>query len=199
MKLRLLNGSHSLLAYAGFLSGCETVNQCMNTSNLQALCKQFMACVEQSIDVPPGFNIRHYQAELLERFANPALAHRTFQIATDGSQKIPQRWLNALHDLNQHNKDAPIICLALAAWIRFCRGENEQGEKYELNDPMAETLLELANTHVGQAREQVAAFTKIKSIFIHPISADVQSTIAELLEHINRHGIQQTLTHFLKT
>jgi fructuronate reductase len=61
---------------------------------------------------------------LLERFANPALNHRLMQIAMDGSQKIPQRWLETLSANQGMGRDCPAILESVAAWIQHLRGMN---------------------------------------------------------------------------
>ena len=88
MKLRLLNGSHSALAYLGFLAGFEHVFEVMRAPEFVEFVRRMMALeVAPTVHVPT--DLEAYQARLLERFANPAIRHRTAQIAMDGSQKLP--------------------------------------------------------------------------------------------------------------
>lgn len=137
MKLRLLNGSHSLLAYAGYLSGCETVFDTIQNPSLKALCQRFMALAATTFAAPEGFDVQRYQAQLIERFSNPSLKHRTWQIAMDGSQKVPQRWLNSVRQLIKQNADYSLFAFALAAWIRFTQGVDRKGDTYSVSDPLA--------------------------------------------------------------
>ena len=93
-KLRLLNGSHSTLAYLGYLAGYETVADAMADENLARLVAELMEQEAAPTLTPPRPAIsRPYMHELQARFRNPALRHRTWQIAMDGSQKLPQRLL----------------------------------------------------------------------------------------------------------
>ena len=96
MKLRLLNGSHSAIAYLGCLAGFEHVFEVMAEPDFVAFVRAMMAEVAPTLAVPT--DLAAYQASLLARFANPALAHRTSQIAMDGSQKVPQRLLGPIRD-----------------------------------------------------------------------------------------------------
>lgn len=90
MKLRMLNGSHSFLAYNGSLAGYEFIWQCMEDANFRSITRQLMIN-EQARTLNPdlNINIREYADLLIERFSNRNVAHRTGQIAMDGSQKLP--------------------------------------------------------------------------------------------------------------
>ena len=99
MKLRLLNGSHSTLAYLGYLAGYETVSDVMADAAFARLVRDLMdEEVTPTLPVPPGADLAGYKRSLQERFANPALKHRTWQIAMDGSQKLPQRLVGTIRD-----------------------------------------------------------------------------------------------------
>ena len=92
MKLRMLNGSHSLLAYVGLLVGHETVFDAVSDANLLRLIGRYMAEeAAPTLDMPAGIDLSVYAHDLKARFANDSLQHRLRQIAMDGSQKLPQR------------------------------------------------------------------------------------------------------------
>ena len=93
-KLRMLNGAHSLLAYCGLAAGYSYVHEAIADPRLHNLARALMLVeAAPTIAVGPCQDLASYSSELLDRFANPALHHRLAQIAMDGSQKIPQRWL----------------------------------------------------------------------------------------------------------
>ncbi len=96
MKLRLLNASHSALAYLGYLAGHETIAAAMIDDRFAAFARGVMEDAAVTLAMPEGTDLAAYSASLLKRFSNPALRHRTWQIAMDGSQKLPQRLLG--HD-----------------------------------------------------------------------------------------------------
>ena len=125
-KLRMLNGSHSALAYLGFLAGRDYVHEAMALPDLRNFADTLMNDeAATSLDPPEGADLDAYREELKQRFDNSALQHRTYQIAMDGSQKIPQRLLGTLrHHLNN---GGPIraCSLAVAAWMRYVMAKDE--------------------------------------------------------------------------
>ncbi|MDO6585102.1 mannitol dehydrogenase family protein [Salipiger sp. 1_MG-2023] len=137
MKLTMLNGSHSMLAYAGHLTGCTYVRDVMQTPALAALVRRHMAAAAALLDPLPGAPFDAYAEALAQRFANPSIAHQTFQIATDGTQKLPQRIFEpALLAIAQGRPLRP-FAFAAAMWMRFCLGRQDDGTLYELRDPRA--------------------------------------------------------------
>jgi len=97
MKLRLLNGSHSTLAYLGYLAGYDSVSEVMQAPCFAQFIRQMMDDeVTPTLPFLPDFDVEDYKNWLIERFKNPTLKHRTWQIAMDGSQKIPQRLLDTI-------------------------------------------------------------------------------------------------------
>ena len=136
MKLRLLNGSHSALAYLGGLAGFEHIADVMRDAAFRDFMRRMMA-EEVAPTLAAPADLAAYQASLLERFANPAIRHRTAQIASDGSQKLPQRLLGPIRD--QLCAGGPIrhLTLAVAAWMRHAAGRDDQGRTIALADPLA--------------------------------------------------------------
>lgn len=166
MKLRLLNGSHSLLAYCGYLAGKETVSEVMQEPVFVKLASVFMDReAGETLETPDGFDIAHYKKQLRERFANPGLRHRTWQIAMDGSQKLPQRLLNTLRDQLLSNKNIDILCLAVAAWIRYVSGVDENGKAIDVQDPFAAQLRACHDKNSGNIETLVKDIVGIKEIF----------------------------------
>lgn len=112
MKLRMLNGSHSLLAYLGSLAGIETVAEAVARDDMSRLLRVYMRDeAAPTLAMPADTDLEAYREDLLQRFGNDSLAHKLQTIATDGSQKIAQRWLSGA--LMQLDQDGPIDCVAL--------------------------------------------------------------------------------------
>jgi fructuronate reductase len=146
MKLRLLNGSHSAFAYLGFLMGYSTVWQAAADPLLSGFIERMMADeIAPTVVPPPGTDLAAYRRSLLARYRNPALPHRTQQIAMDGSQKLPQRWLNTIRDRMQAGAPWPRLAIGLAAWIRYASGRDEQGGVIAVADPLAATFARIAS------------------------------------------------------
>lgn len=136
-KLRMLNGAHSLLAYVGLGRGHTYVHEAIADKELRALVQQLMLDeVIPTLSPAPGQNLNAYADALIERFANPALNHRLIQIAMDGSQKLPQRWLETLAANQRKGRACPAISTGLSAWLRHVRGDNEAGWG-AVDDPIA--------------------------------------------------------------
>jgi len=135
-KLRMLNGAHSALAYLGLERGHTFVHEAVADPSIRQLVEHLMLReAAPTIAAAPGQDLASYAAALLARFENPALQHRLAQIAMDGSQKIPQRWLATLAEQQRRGNTCPAILAALAAWLRHVRGDTRPVE-----DPMAERL-----------------------------------------------------------
>ena len=81
-----------------------------------------------TLKMPPGADVAAYKRALLERFANPALRHRTWQIAMDGSQKLPQRLLGTIRDRLAAGAPIDRLVLGVAGWMRYVTGIDEAGQ-----------------------------------------------------------------------
>ena len=140
MKLRMLNGAHSYLAYTGALLGLECVRDVMADPLLARAVRWHMDSVARSLDPIPGFDTSDYADALIARFANPAIAHRCLQIAMDGSQKLPQRLLAPAIDLMSRGQPFDSCAMAVAVWLQFLSGRSESGQALPLQDPLADRL-----------------------------------------------------------
>ena len=187
MKLRLLNGSHSTLAYLGCLAGCETVADAMAADGFGALVQGLMdEEVTPTLAPLPGFDLDGYKAALRARFRNPALRHRTWQIAMDGSQKLPQRLLDTIRARLAAGAPFPRLALGVAAWIRYAAGRDEAGRAVDVRDALAPTFRRL-----GAGRDDAAglldAFLGLAAVFGDDLPRDprfrqaVEAALAALL------------------
>lgn len=124
-KLRMLNGAHSFLAYVGLAHGHTYVHEAIGNPELRPLVEALLREeAAPTIAAGAGQDLAAYATALVERFANPALNHRLIQIAMDGSQKLPQRWLETLAANQALGRACPVILQGIAAWIRHLRGVN---------------------------------------------------------------------------
>lgn len=139
MKLRMLNGSHSMLAYAGFLSGKTYVRDVMADASLNRLVQRHLHAAAQTLSALDTDLIAYAQA-LASRFTNPAIAHETRQIAMDGTEKMPQRIFAPAVQLKEQGGDTAPFAFATAAWMRYGLGRHENGQPYPLNDPRDEEI-----------------------------------------------------------
>lgn len=140
-KLRLLNGAHSYLAYAGSLAGHATIAEAVADPALAAGARALQADALATLDAPDGVDLAAYAQTLLDRFANPATGHTTRQVAMDGTQKIPFRWGATLADLLAARPDGPApqgVVAALAAWAGYVVAEARAGRT--VDDPRGDEL-----------------------------------------------------------
>lgn len=147
-KLRLLNLSHSLLAYLGLLKGYETIHEAVNDAELRAFVLQALdGEVLPHLEAPAGMDVNAYIASILHRFGNHAAPYRTAQVASDGSHKLPQRIFPTLKAAWAAGDPAPCLELALCAWLQTLKGRAEDGTPIAYDDPGAEPVRELLRTH----------------------------------------------------
>jgi fructuronate reductase len=195
-KLRLLNGAHSALAYLGYLAGYAHVHEAMADDALASYVERLMhEEIAPTLTSPPGFDLQRYQRDLLARFRNPALNHRTWQIAMDGSQKLPPRLLGTAHDRLAAAQPIDGLALAIAAWIRYAGGIDERGAPIDVSDPLAPELRELARRHDGDAPALVRAIVGMPQIFGDRLrdSVDFVDPVAGALAELTRYGAKEAL------
>jgi fructuronate reductase len=194
MKLRLLNGSHSSIAYLGQLAGWRTVADAMREPALVQHVQALMQELATTLHMPAGTNIRAYCNALLARFRNPSLQHATAQIAMDGSQKLPQRLLQGARARLAAGRSVRRIALGVAAWMRFCQGRADDGAATALNDPMADRLRERAQG-AGTAPALADALLSLREIFPADLAgaAPFRSSVIDALDKLMAHGARETL------
>jgi fructuronate reductase len=165
MKLRLLNGSHSLIAYLGQLHGLEYVRDIMAVAEYQQIVRGHMHAALPTLDPVPGIDLEAYVEQLIARFGNPAIAHRTAQIAMDGTQKLPQRLFAPASEAIAAGKDADAFAYATALWIAYVlRTEN-------IDDPRADELRRAAHDSALR-NDRSAAFFDIPGLFPPALTSD---------------------------
>ncbi|WP_432991339.1 mannitol dehydrogenase family protein [Dactylosporangium sp. CA-233914] len=184
LKLRVLLGAHSALAYLGALAGAPTIDRALALPGMRAAMERFIATdIAPTLCPPDGVTVQQYGQSALERFANPALRHRTLQVAMDGSQKLPQRLLATIADRRAAGSVPVYATLVLAAWMRFVRGSADDGARLPLDDPLAERL------------RSTPDLLALDSVF-PPGFADDEQLRAQLKSwsgELDRHGVAGTL------
>ncbi|MDP9839814.1 fructuronate reductase [Neorhizobium huautlense] len=168
MKLRLLNGAHSLIAYLGQLHGLDYVRDVMGVAEYRDRVRGHMQTAAKTLDPVPGMEIAAYIDDLLARFANPTIAHRTAQIAMDGTQKLPQRIFAPAIDALAAGDDAEGFAYVTALWLTFVLRRDS------IDDPRAAELLQAAR--LSQSENDAAArlqpFLEIPGLFPAALADD---------------------------
>ena len=194
MKLRLLNASHSTIAYLGQLAGWETVADAMADPALRAHVSALMQEAAATLHMPTGTDLDDYRDALLERFANPALRHLTAQIAMDGSQKLPQRLLASATDRLAAGQGVERIALGVAAWLRFLQGSSDAGDRLELNDPLAARLRSAAPA-TASPRQVLDGVFALNEVIPDDLAASgrFRGAVLAALESLTTMGAKATL------
>lgn len=171
MKLRMLNGAHSMLAYSGYVAGHAYVRDVMGDKALAELVARQMRAASVTLDPVPGVDLEVYAADLLARFANPAIAHQTYQIAMDGTQKLPQRLIEPAIQTLRAGAPLDAYAFAVAAWMRYCLGMNEQGQTYALRDPREAEIAALLGDEQRDAGSIVDRLLGLPGLFPDEIAS----------------------------
>lgn len=164
MKLRMLNGSHSFLAYLGYLAGYQHINDCMGDDNYRRAAHDLMLKEQAPTLKVQNVDLARYADLLIERYTNPALRHRTWQIAMDGSQKLPQRMLDSVRWHLADNSSFTLLALGVAGWMRYVGGVDEQGNAIEVCDPLL-PVIQAAVQQSEEGESRVKALLAIEAIF----------------------------------
>lgn len=172
MKLRCLNGTHSALAYLGYLAGFETIAETVADPAFGGLLDRlWREEIVPTVPRPEGEDLAAYTAALRARYANPAIRHRTWQIAMDGSQKLPQRLLGIVADALAAGRAVPGLALAVAGWMRYVGGVDEGGARIDVRDPLAAELRALCDANPAPA-DRVAALLGVGAVFPAALAHD---------------------------
>ncbi len=168
MKLRMLNGSHSFLAYLGYLAGYQHINDCMGDENYRRAAHDLMLKEQAPTLKVQNVDLARYADLLIARYTNPALRHRTWQIAMDGSQKLPQRMLDSVRWHLADNSSFALLALGVAGWLRYVGGVDEQGNAIEVCDPLL-PVIQAAVQQSEEGESRVKALLAIEAIFGHDL------------------------------
>jgi fructuronate reductase len=203
LKLRVLNGVHSTVAYLGALAGCATIAEAVTLPGLTAVLRRLVADdVAPTLDPPPGVTVTGYGGSVLARIANPAIDHRTVQVAMDGSQKLPQRLVGTVLDRRRQGAMPAYAALSLAAWMRFAQGSADDGRPLPLQDPLADQIRAVLPSS-GDPAAAVAALLPliVPAELASPAElvedGELAAEIAGWLRALQRHGAADTVRRAL--
>lgn len=198
MKLKMLNASHSALSYLGYVAGHQTITAVMSDPVFDAYAQRlWQREIIPHLTPPEGVSLGDYAAALRARFKNPAIQHRTWQIAMDGSQKLPQRLLGTLRTARAKGAADGGLILAIAGWMRYVCGLDEAGAVIDLRDPMADAL---RAAHAGaDGTEAVARILGLEAIFDPSLAADIRAPVTDAYLALARDGVRKTLEAYLAT
>jgi fructuronate reductase len=151
--------------------------------------------VMPTLVAPPGIDLRAYGAQLILRFRNPALPHRTQQIAMDGSQKLPQRLLATVRERLAGGGSIAHLALAIAGWIRYASGTDEHGKPIVVSDPLSAKFAAVAAAARGNAAHVADGFLDLAEVFGADLSANAvfRRAVSRDVGGLLRDGVRRTL------
>ena len=190
-KLRLLNGPHSACAYLGLLGGHRFVHEAMQEESLAEFVRELARReLQPMIAAPPGFDVSAYSSAVWQRFANAAVPYPTRQVASDGSQKLPQRLLPVVQARLQAGLPIAGLALVLAAWLEHLADPAP--------DPLAETLRGLHSAHREPA-ELVRAVQQQTPVFdlLNEQRDAVVAAVAPALQRLRDRGLRDTVADYV--
>ena len=195
MKLRMLNGAHSTMAYLGYLAGYEYISDVMGDADFVKLIHGLMTDEAMPTLDMPGVDLGAYRDQLLDRFRNPALKHRTWQIAMDGSQKLPQRLLGTIRERIKAGEPFERLGLGVAAWMRYVIGIDEKGESIDVRDPLAMRMMAIAADAGDDAEALYEGLVALSEVFGGDLAESqvFGETVATHLDSLFEIGVKETV------
>lgn len=195
MKVRLLNGSHSALAYISYLMGYRDVDAAMADPLVKKFVENYMEDVTPCVPDVPGIDLVQYKAKLVSRFANPAVRDQILRLCEDGSAKVPNSIVPPIEYAIENNTSVKWIALAMAAWFRFLNGVDEQNTVVPIKDPMKDTL----SARSQNAPRDPMGLLGVEQIFGRKIIGDKRfvDTMAFYLNSLYEKGAKATLEEAL--
>lgn len=144
-----------------------------------------------------GVDLQNYADRLIERYSNPALRHRTWQIAMDGSQKLPQRMLDSIRWHLTQGSAFDLLALGVAGWMRYVGGVDEQGNPIEISDPLL-PVIQKAVQSSGEGKARVQSLMAINAIFGDdlPNNALFIAKVTEAYLSLLAHGAKATVAKY---
>ncbi|MBZ9646000.1 mannitol dehydrogenase family protein [Sphingobium sp. 3R8] len=196
-KLRLLNGAHSGIAYLGGLAGIDHVHEVLALPEARHFVERLWDEAETTLSPPAELDVAAYRRELMARFDNPTLRHRTRQIAMDGSQKLPQRLLAPIAARLKAGQGIDALSLAVAAWIRWQAGCDDRGITHQVDDPLAAPIA-AALAGAQTAQERIAAILACDAVIAPALATDdrLRAVLTRWLVLLETQGARGALAAF---
>lgn len=195
MKIRLLNGSHSAMGYLGALAGFTYIHEVMADDLFVRYIQTLMAQEVAPLLPPvPGVDLEEYQETLIHRFANPAIGDQVTRICLDGSAKVPTFVIPSLQEAAAQDRPTRLLSLAVAGWMRYLNGMDEQGRPIHIEDARADELRALAQEGGPDPRPLLSRTDLFGDL---GQNAQLVQELADALRQLYADGARATLTAWL--
>jgi mannitol 2-dehydrogenase len=196
-KLRLLNASHSAMAYPGQLAGFRYVHEVMAHPVYRELIWQMMQReVKPLLPAIPGVDIDAYCATLMDRFSNPTIMDQIPRIALGASGKVPQFIMPSIAEQIWVTGPFRRLCFVVGAWFHYLNGVDDAGNRFDIDDPMRDELQALAKQGGADPR----ALLSVRMLFGDDLRGDERFVreVSKAMELIARDGVMATLPKYVE-
>jgi mannitol 2-dehydrogenase len=195
IKTRMLNGTHIAMSCLATLAGYQRTDEAMRNEIISAYVEQLLRDeIQPLLPAVPGMNTPEYRSSLLLRLSNPQMSDQLSRLARRGSEKIASFLLPSLHEAIEQDRPHTLLMLALAGWMRYLRGSDLKGCKFDVDDPEKELLTKLA-TMDGNNPDALLRHELFAELRVIPGFAD---RLREMIVDIDEHGVIPTLRHALR-
>jgi mannitol 2-dehydrogenase len=199
MKLRLLNGSHSGLAYLAALAGIHFVHDAVQDQRFSSFLRVFMKTeAAPNLTPPPGIELDSYQESLIERFSNPAIADTVGRLCMDGTAKFPTFLVPTAEAQIKTGGPLNLVALMIAGWCQYLRGVADDGTLLTLaHDPGIGEATAAAHKSIHDPR----AFLALESALGANLSKSDRfvSAFTRALTDLEKFGALQTLAMWVQS
>jgi fructuronate reductase len=198
MKVRLLNGTHSLIAYLGALHGAETIPDAVGMDDIESAARVVLADeYHPSLQMPSGVDFADYERDLFRRWDNSALGHRTTQVGTDGSVKLRQRIPEPALQALEGGRMPHMIALTVAGYLSCLAplpGFEPGRFADEMTDAARPRLTEISASARSGAEVAEASITGLQ-LFGAALAErdDFVARVGELFDTIARDGVRAAI------
>jgi mannitol 2-dehydrogenase len=191
MKLRLLNASHQGLCYLGYLAGYRLVHDvCQDPLFANFLLAYMDREATPTLEPVPGVDLAHYKPQLIARFSNPYVRDTVARLCAESSDRIPKWLLPVIRQNLENGGEITRSAAIVAAWARYAEGVDEQGEKIQVVDRLADRLVATAQHN----RDDALAFLRDREVFGDLVDDErFTSVYREHLASLHEHGSRATL------
>lgn len=194
IKIRLLNGSHQALCYPGMLLGYEYVHEAIQDPQIASFIRRLMdAEVSPLLPEVRGLDLAEYKTTLFQRFGNAAIKDKLSRIGTDASARIPKFVLPSIAEQLARGGPIEMLSFAVASWLRFLAGTDEQGRNLDISDPLSAKLTACAR----RGGVDPGPLLEVREVFgdALPANARFRARISDALRALYERGARATLTH----
>jgi mannitol 2-dehydrogenase len=194
VKTRLLNAGHTAIGYLGYLAGYRTTDELMADPVFREFLTRMMAEeIAPLLPTPPGMDLADYQTTLLDRLSNPRMADQLARLGRRGSTKVPNYLLPSIRAALDQDRPHQLLCLAIAGWLRFLRGNDYAGEELPVQGPRPD-LIEVAR----KAGTDASPLLSDEGVF-HELGSDPRfvDRVQRALEALEHEGPREVIGRYL--